>query len=475
MDESGNFIANIPFERYLYTPEYPSDEKIFDILDYGASTSADFTVNRTAINNAISAANAAGGGIVLVDGGEYTCANIRLLSYVTLRISRGSALVNINYDTAVSQNADYFSSDEDAAVYNGFIYGTGLTDVTIEGPGKLKGNGATYCDPAPDGSLFYPLDKFNLKTYVLEHRKRIMPGKDAETNRNYIIALTDCKNVAVRNIELYESASWTCRMEGNEDLHISNVVVNNNIRVANSDGIDILGGADVVVENCFIATGDDGICLKTEKTSPALSGVTVANCEVISLANCFKIGTETYHDISDVTVSDCSFYMPGIAGGYSGIAIEATDGGKTSEIRISDITMHNVTAPMLIWLGNRNGNSELENVTVENITADQCDLPSAVTGHKYGKVKNVTLKNFDVTYRSATSDLKIYKGDSVYCGALNMNGYPEITRVSHIYLINHELSFYWDLPVYGLYVNHAEGVGVENFNVIPRPAETRPF
>lgn len=56
-----------------------------------------------------------------------------------------------------------------------------------------------------------------------------------------------------------------------------------------------------------------------------------------------------------------------------------------------------------------------------------------------------------------------------------MNGYPEITRVSHIYLINHELSFYWDLPVYGLYVNHAEGVGVENFNVIPRPDETRPF
>lgn len=42
LDESGNFIANIPFERYLYTPEYPSDEKIFDIRDYGASISADF-------------------------------------------------------------------------------------------------------------------------------------------------------------------------------------------------------------------------------------------------------------------------------------------------------------------------------------------------------------------------------------------------------------------------------------------------
>ena len=44
LDESGNFIANIPFERYLYTPEYPSDEKIFDIRDYGASTAADFIV-----------------------------------------------------------------------------------------------------------------------------------------------------------------------------------------------------------------------------------------------------------------------------------------------------------------------------------------------------------------------------------------------------------------------------------------------
>lgn len=474
LDESGRFIADIPFGEYLYTPEYPADEKIFDIRDYGADVSAGFAENRKAINDAIAAANAAGGGVVYVDGGEYVCANIRLMSLVTLRIARGSALTNIDHDTAASMNSDYFSSGQNAPAYNGFIYGIGLNDVTIEGPGKIKGNGTSYCENAEEDTLFYPLDTFNLKNYVLEHRKRIMPGKAGETERNYILAFSDCKNLTVRNVELYETASWTCRMEGNENLTFSDVVINNNIRVANSDGIDIVGGTDILIKNCFIAAGDDGICLKTEKDGKPVSGVTVRNCTVASLANCFKIGTETYLPVSDVRVSDCEFFLPGIAGGYAGIAVEATDGGKTSDIHIDNIVMHNITSPLLIWLGDRHKGSELENVSVKNVTAYECDLPSAVTGYKGCSVKNVVLENFSVTYREAVSDTDIYLGDSAYRGSLNTGGYPEITRVSHIYLICHELSFYWDLPVYGLYVNDAENVEVYNYSVTPRSDEKRP-
>ena len=206
-----------------------------------------------------------------------------------------------------------------------------------------------------------------------------------------------------------------------------------------------------------------------------VEGVLVEDCEIMSLANCFKTGTATYNDISDVTVRDCFFFMPDIAGGYSGIAIEATDGGEVSDILVENIVMYRVTSPMLIWLGYRHDGSSLHDVTVRDIVAVECDIASAVTGYEEASVNNVTLSNFDVSYREATEDLNIYQGNSAFCGASNMGGYPEITRVSHQYILSHELSNYWDLPVYGLFVRYADNVSVTDFNVKPRSANTRPM
>lgn len=56
-----------------------------------------------------------------------------------------------------------------------------------------------------------------------------------------------------------------------------------------------------------------------------------------------------------------------------------------------------------------------------------------------------------------------------------MNGYPEITRVSHMYFLSHETSQYYDMPVYGLYLYNVKNVKATSFNVIERSANTRPF
>lgn len=474
LDEDALFVANIPFDEYLKDLPVENDVTVYDIRDYGASVNADFKVNRTAINTAIEAASSKGGGVVLVDGGEYSCANIQLKSNVTLKIERDSALVNITYEQEINENAGFNDSTEEVpTVRNGFVYAENAENVTIEGPGKLKGNGATYCYEQEDPSVFQPLETFNLKTFVLEHRKRIMMGRVHEMQRYFMIAVNYCKNVTVRNLEIYEAGSWTCRMEGNEGLLFEDVVINNNVRVANSDGIDIMGGTDTVVRHCFIATGDDAVCLKTDPGNIPVKNVLVENCEIMSLANCFKTGTASYNDISDVIVRNCFFFMPDIAGGYSGIAIEATDGGAVYDITVENIDMYCVTSPLLIWLGYRKQGSELHDVTVRNVNASGCDIASAVTGYENASVKNVTLSGFNVMYREAKEDLDIYMGNDAYCGNLNMGGYPEITRVSHKFIYNHEFSDYWDLPVYGLYVRYAENIIVTDFNVTPRSCNTR--
>ena len=352
MDEEGLFLANIPRDEYITDgTEYMEEgERIFDIRSYGASPEADFKTNRTAINAAIT-----------------------------------EALRNISYETDDRENTEHnAAADVNDATDNALIFAKNAENIVIEGPGRISGQGTTYCDPQEDSSFFYPLDTFNLKAYVLEHRKRIMPGKEHETKRDYLLAINYCKNVTVRNVELYEAGSWTVRTEGNDGLTFEKVVINNNVRVANTDGIDVMGGKNIVIRDCFISTGDDGVCLKTDPENVAVEGVLVENCEIFSLANCFKIGTATYHDVSDVTVRNCYFFMPGIAGGYAGIAIEATDGGKVSNVKLSNIYMDHVTSPLLIWLGYRKDGSALENISVTGITAVGCDLPSAVVGYKKG-------------------------------------------------------------------------------------------
>ncbi len=479
LDENGWFIADIPKEKYLYVPAQKENEQIFDIRSYGADAKSDFKTNRTAINRAIADASKVGG-VVLVTGGEYTCANICLLSNVTLRITKGSALCNISYACDKQENREFHSLPENNTISrNALIYAENAENITIEGPGQLKGNGATYCLPQADSSRFHPLSTFHLKTFIAEHRKRIMMGREHEMTRDFILAVNYCKNVTVRNLEIYEAGSWTCRMEGNENLLFERVVINNNIRVANSDGIDIMGGRNTVIRNCFIATGDDAVCLKTDPGNLPIQQVLVENCELMSLANCFKIGTATCNDISDVTVQDCSFFMPGIAGGYAGIALEATDGGKVSNITVRCIQMEHITAPFLLWLGYRKSGSQLENITLSDITATDCDLPASITGFhtrkETGLVKNVTLKNINATYRKASEKLHIFLKRYAYEGKENLGGYPESTRVSHLYIRSHEGSAYYDLPVYGLFVRNAQDVSVQNFQVQPRPCNRRPL
>lgn len=480
LDKNGCFIENVPREKYLTENHTTVNEKTFDIRDYGASPNADFKVNRKAINKAISEASKAGGGVVVVNGGEYTCANIKLQSNVTLRIEKGSALSNITYDCDKEENTEFhLSPDNNVIARNALIYAENAENITIEGPGKLKGNGATYCKHQKNSSLFYPLSTFNLKVYITEHRKRIMMGKEHEMTRYFIMAINYCKNVTVRNLEIYESGSWTCRMEGNDSLTFNGVIINNNIRVANSDGIDIMGGKNTIIKNCFIATGDDAVCLKTDQDNDPIENVVVENCEIMSLANCFKIGTATYHDIYNVTVRDCYFFMPGIAGGYSGIAIEATDGGKVRDINIENIQMEHVTTPFMVWLGYRKEDSELENVSISHITATDCDIASSVTGYKKNgevySVKNVTVENINVTYREAKEKTNIFLGSGAYEGSLNMGGYPESTRISHMYIWNHTVSPYFDIPVYGLFARNVNGLTVSNFTVTPRSTNRRPF
>ena len=198
-------------------------------------------------------------------------------------------------------------------------------------------------------------------------------------------------------------------------------------------------------------------------------------------ANNVKIGTETSKDVEHIKVTNCYFFMPSnVAGGYAGISIESADGANVEDVYVDNIYMKGISSPLLIWLGDRLDKDKgsdgtmgsMKGITVSNITAYDVEMASAITGCKHQEqtyyVENVKVANFNIYYRNSGEKLDV--GEADY--EPSMSGYPEITRMLHKYILSHEKSVYKDMPVYGLFARHINGLKIYNLNVNARSCNT---
>ena len=462
-DETASKIANIPYNEYVKECSF-TGKSVTPAVDESAKGEE----NSKMINEAIENLSQNGGGTVVIPAGEYKVSTIELKSDVTLFVSKDAKLVSLNCDENEALGKP---------LHEAVVVATDAKNIAVTGGGTICGNGESYTNEAEDEEPLYALEEFNMYTRVIEARKRIRFAKDTE--RNHIIKLNNCTDVSVNNIILNESATWTLVVNCCDNVDIHNVVIDNNMHVANTDGIDITGGNNINIKQCFIATGDDAIVLKP--IDMGIHSVTVSDCTLSSFANCFKIGTETQKAVDDIKVENCRFFIPdGMTYGYSGIALESADGSFIENVNISDIEMDGVSSPLLIWLGNRLKYDEksvggISNISIKNVEAKNAEMPSAITGCKVdGKtyyVENVTLENFNVTYRDTKENLSVKKSVS----EKSMSDYPEITRMFHNYFIDHKFSGYWDLPCYGIFVRHAKDVDYNGYTCTPRSCNELEF
>ena len=320
------------------------------------------------------------------------------------------------------------------------------------------------------------------------YRQRIRYSEDkygeGKPNLNRPAALVwvqDSKNVTLDNIILYDSMSWTLHIECCENITVKNMVIDDNRHVANSDGVDINASDNVLVDHCFISCADDGIVIKNPiRTGRAMTHVHVKRCTVVTVMNAFKIGTETANDISDILVEDCTFCMPDIyPGSVSGISLESCDGTNLSDVIIRNITMDKIICPLYICLNKRNRYNEpytdkvgenrywggsIKNIRIENIHADNAEVPAILTGYettrKDGSVvrrplENITVSSYHVVYRDNEEIVEIPKTFDEF-----LEDYPESNA-------------HGDVDAYGIWARHIDNLVLEDINVVPRSCNTR--
>jgi polygalacturonase len=118
--------------------------KTYNVREYGA-TGDGTTIDSRAINAAIEAAAADGGGTVYIPAGEYACYSIRLASHINLYLEQGAKIVAAfptereGFDTAEENEHNRYQDFGHSHWKNSLIWGIGLEDITISGPGLIYG------------------------------------------------------------------------------------------------------------------------------------------------------------------------------------------------------------------------------------------------------------------------------------------------------------------------------------------------
>jgi len=269
--------AALPFAAGAQTPG--STQALFNVRNYGAMGDGK-TVDSPAINQAIAAAAAAGGGTVLFPAGEYLCFSIRLKSNVSLYLSQGCTIVAAasplpgeatgyrggTYDAAEPKTSyDQYQDYGHNHWHNSLLWGEDLHDLSILGPGLIYGKGLSFgADRMPRGN------------YPIYHAEQ--PGVG-----NKAIALKNCHNVILRDFSILKGGHFGLLLTGVDNLTIDNLKID-----TDRDGMDIDCCKNVHVSNCTVnSPWDDGICPKSSLAlgyARATENVTITNCYVTGIA-----------------------------------------------------------------------------------------------------------------------------------------------------------------------------------------------
>ena len=460
------------------SPNAPAALGVFDIRTYGAVGNGK-AVDSPAINKAIEAAAAAGGGTVVFPAGTWLSFSIRLKSHVALHLAQGAVLLAADspkpgestgynggtYDPAEPNTAwDAYQDYGHNHWHNSLIWGEGINDVSITGPGLIFGKGLSFgATRAPRGN--YPMYKAE------------QPGVG-----NKAIALKNCRNVLFRDFSVLKGGHFGLLLTGVDNLTIDNLTID-----TDRDGIDIDCCRNVRVSNCFVnSPWDDAICPKSSYAlgyAQATENMTITNCYVagsyelgtmldgtykkfapetrLARNGRIKCGTESNGGFKNITISNCVFE------GCMGLALESEDGALCEDIAISNITMRDVVSAPLFWrLGARlRGPKEstrvgtLQRIVVDNLVSYNTvpHISSILSGISGSPIRDVKISNVYIQHQGGgtTDDAKIVMPE-------NAEKYPDPGM------------FGPTTPSQGFFLRHVTNLEMSHVEVQPATPDQRP-
>jgi polygalacturonase len=367
-------------------------EARFDVRQFGASGQrADDA--RPAIQRAIDACAAAGGGTVAFPPGEYTSGTILLRSRVRIWLESGATVFSAKGQEAFPKDA--------------LFYGEDLESIALEGRGTIDGR-AEYEWRENDIDDRY-IEPNRVRAQAAgKSLRRAFPKKDSV---GHLLQLVRCRDVRLRDLSFVRSPSWTIHMWGCERIVIDGIDVRTSLTDGVwADGIDPDGCRDLRISNCTIETGDDALVFySTNLFGPArpCEDITVTNCRLTSSSSAIKFCDGNQNCVRRVAIDNCV-----ITNSNRGLAFMVFDGGYVSDVTVSNLTIECIRRDWFWWGEGdpihfnirrraeldpkRDPNEDppagaIRNVVIRNVIAHGTGT-SRIEGHPASPLENVTIE-----------------------------------------------------------------------------------
>ena len=348
----------------------------FNIVAFGSKQEG-VTLNTASINEAITACNKKGGGVVLIPAGFWLTGPVELKSNVNLHLQRGALLQFTNDFRQYRLVAGNWEGLEQMRNQSP-LSASNASNIAITGFGIIDGNGdawrmvkkdkltetqwkklvASGGVLSEDKKTWYPSEK-SVKGSKLKNPGEITPDKTPafydsvkDFLRPNLLVLTNCNKVLLEGVTFQNSPAWCLHPLMCENLTVRNVYAKNPWYAQNGDGIDVESCRKVLIENSTFDVGDDGICIKSgrdeagRKRGMPTEDMIVRNCTVYHAHGGFVIGSEMSGGARNLYVENCTFIGTDI-----GLRFKTTRGrgGIVENIFIRDIRMKDIVAEAILF------------------------------------------------------------------------------------------------------------------------------
>lgn len=399
-------------------------EPVYDARSFGAV--GDGTTDDTlALQRAIDAAAGTGGSVVL-SRGTFLASTLTLHSSMTFFIAPGATLLGSRDAASYPAQSPNTGNTQLSNCRRALLYAHEVSDLTIDGGGTIDGQG----------------DAFG----------------GAENTRPMLVWAVLSQNVTVQNVYLKKGAMWSLVTMESDRVRIRNVnVQSDNIT---HDGIDVVDGSDIIVEDSAVRAGDDAMCLKTGVRRGI--DTMIVRDSIFSGSNGgsngIKFGTATYGAFKNITIEDS--YVKEVQ--YAAVALESRQGADVDGVAFQRIEFARVGAAFFIYLAQQATThpigdvpklGSMANVSFTDVAGSTMSWPnsphqgSLITGHLYNgttyPIRNLSFTNVAIAFVGGRSTVPAAPPEAM------ANQYPES-------------NMFGDLPAWGYYLRHVDGVRFDN-------------
>jgi polygalacturonase len=406
-------------------PQVPARD--FDVAKYGAVADNN-TDCAAAVQKAIAACNAAGGGRVVVPKGQFLSGAVTLKSNVNLHISDGATL-RFSRDASKYPVVLTRYEGQELMNYSPLIYALDQENIAITGQGTIDGNadcahwwswvGGPVCGPA-DSTHTLSKDRDALHDMsergVPVEQRVFGPGHSL---RPKFIQPFRCKNVLIEGVTLLNSPMWHIHPALCTNVTVQGLTIHSN--GPNTDGCDPESCSDVLIKNCNFLTGDDCIAIKSGRNADGRrlhmpsENIVIQDCHMKDGHGGVTIGSEISGGVRNIFADNCQMDSPNLQMAIR-IKNNAMRGGDIEDIYVRDIKVgqvanSGVAIDFYYEEGETGGFTPIvKNVDIRGLDVAKTKYAVYLRGFKNAPIQNIRLTDCNFEQAASPNVMENVKG-----------------------------------------------------------------